>query len=147
MHKTNKKDVVLITFKDEMEKAEALKKGREELTNLFSKERYGEAGPIAKFSKKRKSCDALDAGKMGMSNHSKKASKPVYWWNEEILETRKDSIRKRRIYTKSHRRNPLLENQMLWETYKESKTRLRDMIKKAKRNCWKTLCDKVNSDI
>lgn len=76
-----------------------------------------------------------------------KCRRPAYWWNEEISQLRSECLKKRREYTRNARRRPLSENRILWENYKESKRILRNSIKRAKRECWKTLCENVDSDI
>lgn len=78
---------------------------------------------------------------------SARRGQPVYWWNEEIASLRRECTRKRRLYTRNARRNDPEENQRLWEEYKDSKKTLQNSIKKAKRDCWKALCDNVDCDI
>lgn len=78
------------------------------------------------------------------SGNSKRS---VYWWNNEIAELRRQCHRKRREYTRNARRASLLERQILWDAYTASKKELRNAIKKSKRNCWKKLCEDVDSDI
>lgn len=73
--------------------------------------------------------------------------KPVYWWSNEIADLRKECLKKRREYTRSFRRNPLWRSLELWSLYKISKKTLQRKIKQAKRNCWKQLCQSVDSDI
>lgn len=73
--------------------------------------------------------------------------RPVYWWNEDIAHLRSNCLRKRRNYSRNVRRMSLVEIQPLWEAYTESKKALRNSIKRAKKNSWKTLCDSIDSDI
>lgn len=72
---------------------------------------------------------------------------PVYWWNQDIANLRKESLQRRRLYIRSLKRN--LENitEQLWKDYKDSKKNLRDAIKAAKRNSWKELCSNIDTDI
>lgn len=72
---------------------------------------------------------------------------PVYWWNDDIAKLRGDCMRKRRLCVRGTRRNTPQENQRLWEEYKASKKVLQNSIKRAKQDCWKTLCDTVDCDI
>lgn len=76
-----------------------------------------------------------------------KGRRRVYWWNEEISQLRNECLRKRREYTRKARRGPIAENIILWENYKESKKTLRNSIKKAKRDCWKSLLGNIDDDI
>lgn len=76
-----------------------------------------------------------------------KRGKPAYWWNEDISTLRRECISKRRAYTRNARNNNPEESQRLWAEYKNSKKTLVRNIKKAKRECWKTLCDAVDCDI
>lgn len=71
---------------------------------------------------------------------------PMYWWNDEIAELRRDCLSWRRKYTRS-RRNQTLPDANTWENYKELKKKLRIAIRKSKSNCWKAICDQVDGDI
>ncbi|XP_074034511.1 uncharacterized protein [Leptinotarsa decemlineata] len=73
--------------------------------------------------------------------------KPNYWWNNDIALLRKQCHQKRREYTRNVRRLTLMENQIHWDHYMESKRTLRNAIKKSKRDCWKKLCEEVDRDI
>lgn len=72
---------------------------------------------------------------------------PAYWWTSNIGQLRKASIHCRRLYTRSVRRNSPEVIEQLWKDYKESKKTLRNAIKAAKRESWKKLCSKIDTDI
>lgn len=72
---------------------------------------------------------------------------PAYWWSDEIAELRRECLRKKRECTRNARRNVQEVNYRLREEYKSSKKRLRDNIKAAKKACWRSMCDKLDSDI
>lgn len=72
---------------------------------------------------------------------------PVYWWNDEIAELRKDCLKKRREYTRKVRNASLRDGQILWEAYKTTKLALKNKIKSSKRQCWEKICAEVDSDI
>ncbi|XP_074036343.1 uncharacterized protein [Leptinotarsa decemlineata] len=102
-------------------------------------------GPVTpeEFSMKLKEiCNAVMPRKRGSTTR-----KPVYWWNDEIAELRKQCLKKRREHTRNAKNAPLIENERLWEAYKKTKKRLRFAIKKAKKDCWKRLCEDVDYDI
>lgn len=85
---------------------------------------------------------------MVMPRKKKKSSRiPVYWWNTEIAELRKQCHKKRREFTRNGRRLSLPVIQSLWEAYKASKKALRTSINKSKKECWKKLCAEVDGDI
>lgn len=73
--------------------------------------------------------------------------KPVYWWCEEIAQLRRECIQNRRAYTRNAPRAVQHLRNELHEIYKESQKRLKNRIKKAKRDCWKSLCQEVDNDI
>lgn len=73
--------------------------------------------------------------------------RPTYWWTPDIGQLRKDSIHCRRLYTRNVRRTPPEVSEQLWRDYKESKKMLRNAIKAAKRESWKNLCRKIDTDI
>ncbi|KAJ8912476.1 hypothetical protein NQ315_014576 [Exocentrus adspersus] len=72
---------------------------------------------------------------------------PMYWWNEEIADLRKECIRKKRQYTRTRRRQTTDVTQQHWLEYKRSRKKLRLSIKKSKKRGWKALCDSVDNDI
>ncbi|KAJ8966142.1 hypothetical protein NQ314_003721 [Rhamnusium bicolor] len=72
--------------------------------------------------------------------------KPVYWWNNEIAQLRREFLTKRRTYTRNKRRDPPSHEQQL-EEYKEARQRLRKKIKAVKRTSWKKLCNDIDCDI
>ncbi|KAK9693963.1 hypothetical protein QE152_g33863 [Popillia japonica] len=74
------------------------------------------------------------------------ADQPAYWWNTTVAELRRECVEARRRYSRSRSRGSSQAN-LLWEEYKQSKKILRNSVKKAKRTCWKSLCDDVDADI
>lgn len=73
--------------------------------------------------------------------------KPVYWWSNEIAELRKECLRRRRLYSRSVRRNQLQVTQQLWDAYKEIQKKLRNCIRAAKKACWQNLLNTIDGDI
>lgn len=72
--------------------------------------------------------------------------KPVFWWNDEIEELRRECLAKRRTFTRNRRRGtPEYEQQI--ENYKQARKRLRKKIKASKQTSWKALCNAVDCDI
>lgn len=78
---------------------------------------------------------------------SPRGRKPVYWWNDEISELRKDCVAKRRRYTRQVRRGTPQEVQVLLEQFQESKKKLKYAILRSKKACWKTVCDGIDRDL
>ncbi|XP_070140005.1 uncharacterized protein [Drosophila kikkawai] len=62
----------------------------------------------------------------------------VYWWNQEIAEARKDCVRSRRQYQRSHGFQTHLVKR---ETYHRCRRALRAAIKGSKRKCFLDLCE------
>lgn len=87
-------------------------------------------------------CDEVMPRKRS-GNHKR----PVYWWNNDVAELRKQCHNKRRLYTRNVSRVSLLEKRNLWDAYSDSRKALRNCIKKSKRNCWRKLCNDVDRDI
>lgn len=73
--------------------------------------------------------------------------KPVYWWNSDLAELRRNCVQTRRTYTRTAKRGNLETIGESWEIYQSSRKALRNAIKKAKRAHWKELCEAVNCDI
>lgn len=77
----------------------------------------------------------------------------AYWWNEEIAETRRESIRARREWKRSLRRrgnidegdNMDVQNNLQRE-YRRTKKRLRAAIRTAKSKAWQELLDSIEKD-
>lgn len=68
---------------------------------------------------------------------------PVYWWNDEIAELRKDCIRARRCYVRTRGRpNNDLHHQIL----KTKKKALKSAIRRSKRTCFLNICDDVENN-
>lgn len=67
---------------------------------------------------------------------------PVYWWNDEIAELRKNCFKARRQYQRS-RSNEREERHM---EYTVSRKKLKTAIHISKRNCWQNLCVEVDND-
>lgn len=85
-----------------------------------------------------KACSAAMSKTSGKSRRA-----PVYWWNEEIAELRKQCNRTRRLTQRSHG----LENyEIRRNQHQEAKRNLKRAIKISKRQMWKELCDMVNND-
>lgn len=72
---------------------------------------------------------------------------PVYWWNNEIAEIRKECNKRRRVYTRSGTRDSPEERQRRWDEYNKWRQRLKQSIKRSKRASWKAVCDAIDNDI
>jgi hypothetical protein len=70
--------------------------------------------------------------------------KTPYWWNYEIQNGIKETIKKRRKFQK----NRLPENrENLREQYKQARNELKKKISSAKKKAWDELCNRLNMDI
>lgn len=78
---------------------------------------------------------------------SPRRREPVYWWNQEISEIRKNCVAKRRQYTRKVKRGTPQEIQILLEEFQECKKKLKYEINKSKKACWKTVCDNIDQDL
>lgn len=72
--------------------------------------------------------------------------KQTYWWNESIAEKRRECIEKRRLWTRSKRRQIEREIRSCKRNYTEAKKQLRREIKIAKTKAWQELVEDVNRD-
>ncbi|XP_072395164.1 uncharacterized protein [Diabrotica undecimpunctata] len=76
-----------------------------------------------------------------LSSKSKYVTYTVpYWWNDEIQLKRAECLRIRRIAQRER-------TQQTKEEYKSAKQELNKMIKRAKRTCWKNLCEALENDV
>lgn len=65
---------------------------------------------------------------------------PMYWWNEEIAELRKECLAAKRKFTRSR------GNQELKQELREVRNQLKQMIKKSKEKHWNDLILEVEND-
>lgn len=73
--------------------------------------------------------------------------KSAYWWNDEIAKLRVDCNKARRIYTRSVKKGIEITIMEKWLIYLKAKKSLRSSIRKAKKACWKTVCEEVDEDV
>ena len=73
--------------------------------------------------------------------------KPMYWWNTEIHEARKKSIKCRRSLTRTRKKNDKTKLEEAENAYKVAKKELKHKICQAKERCWKTLIDDLDDNI
>lgn len=66
--------------------------------------------------------------------------KPVYWWTDEINEKRRECVRARKTLTRENRRQEHASEEAM-NRYKQTKTQLKVMIRKANAGKWKELCE------
>lgn len=90
------------------------------------------------------------AYKDSTSSNSGKPIKPTpYWWNTDIADKRDQCNAIRRVKTRLARRGTT--NNEVWNRYnneyKQRKSELQKLIRKAKRKHWKELCNKLDEDI
>ncbi|XP_011684680.1 PREDICTED: uncharacterized protein LOC105448019 [Wasmannia auropunctata] len=86
-----------------------------------------------------------EASRVAMSRSRNHHNRPVYWWNAEIAELRKECVRLRRRVTRGRRRHraavPPLEAELA-----QARGALRKAIKEAKNRAWAELLAEVNKD-
>lgn len=73
--------------------------------------------------------------------------KPVYWWTTEVANLRKECLCMRRLYTRAMKRNNLFITTEAWYNYQNSRKKLRDKIKGAKKLAWNKLVNDIDRDI
>ena len=96
----------------------------------------------AKFSRKLvEICDSVMPRKQSSGTRQ-----PMYWWNDGIAELRRDCLKWLRKYIRARRNGPVTSLD-IWDNYQEKKKNLRKAIRKSKKDCWKSVCDKVDCDI
>lgn len=73
----------------------------------------------------------------------------VYWWNEEVAETRRESLIARRKMTRGNGDSRLTEEEKehLRDEYTAKRAKLRKTIARAKSEAWKKTCEEVNNDV
>lgn len=74
---------------------------------------------------------------------AKSQKKPVYWWNENIADLRRNCVRCRRRYTRARRRGAA---EVEGEEFKEARVKLRKAIKESKRKLWEELREDINNN-
>jgi len=72
--------------------------------------------------------------------------KPVYWWNPEIKQLRKECNHLRRVYQRKRERVGTDVSVAEKESMKEAKLKLTIAIKKSKEDAWRELCRLVETD-
>ncbi|KAJ3639076.1 hypothetical protein Zmor_004373 [Zophobas morio] len=83
---------------------------------------------------------------LSKTNKSKRRP-PVYWWNAEIAELRRTTIKKRREMTKTGRDINIEDRRKQAEVaYKKAKLNLKIAIRKAKSDAWKSLLLEIDED-
>ncbi|XP_073831423.1 uncharacterized protein [Musca autumnalis] len=68
---------------------------------------------------------------------------PVYWWNNQVADLRRDCLKRRRKYTRAKRRGPAITEHA---EYKQAKKTLQLAIQESKKRKWEELRDDVNQD-
>lgn len=67
--------------------------------------------------------------------------RPVYWWNEEVAEARRECIKARRGLTRS----PHPDREAAAALYKEARKTLKLLIKRSKERSWREICEQVEN--
>jgi hypothetical protein len=83
----------------------------------------------------QRSCDASMPRRSSQNQR-----RPVYWWNEDIAELRRECISSRRRAQRRPRNDDLQRN------HQDHRKALRRAIKESKARCWAELCSSVNED-
>jgi len=83
---------------------------------------------------------------MPMRSSYSNRRKPVYWWNNEIVELWKAAHTARRIYQKAHRKGETDRARLLKDEYKVTRKELTSAIRASKQKCWVDLCRSVETD-
>ena len=68
---------------------------------------------------------------------------PIYWWNDEVAQLRKECNHQRRLYERSRGR---IAAQMVSEQYQLARKRLKTAIKASKRSAWNELRSLADDD-
>lgn len=69
-----------------------------------------------------------------------------FWWNEQVAESRRIAIERRRKMTRVNKRGSDEEREEATVQYKKARKELRDEIKKAKANAWQELMETIDKD-
>lgn len=73
--------------------------------------------------------------------------RPVYWWSAEIESLISRCVRARRDCTRRAKKEHASKHGECWQIYLARRKTLRIAIKRAKRLCWKQVCEEVDKDI
>ncbi|KAH8272217.1 hypothetical protein KR018_008494, partial [Drosophila ironensis] len=87
---------------------------------------------------------ACDASMRKGSNRSRQ--QPVYWWNQDIANARRECFRSRRAFQRSLRRGRTQTATSLHNEFMGKRRALRDLIKHNKKRLFLELCDKADTD-
>lgn len=71
----------------------------------------------------------------------------VFWWNQDIADSRKKCLKARRTYTRCKKNPNVTEKIILWDIYKSAKLELNFLIKKSRDAQWKLLCDDIENNL
>ncbi|KMQ89582.1 reverse transcriptase [Lasius niger] len=88
--------------------------------------------------------EACDASAPRIVGH--KAKSCAYWWSDVIADLRKKSVKARRAWTRSKKRNSPEETEKYRSVYRQAKKTLRKEINKAKISAWCELIRTVDAD-
>lgn len=85
---------------------------------------------------------------IAMPKHHWTRKRNTYWWNTEIEDLRRATLKARRMLQRARRRRttPEQEEKSLMETYLDISNNLRAAIKKAKTNAWSELMQTIDED-
>ena len=84
---------------------------------------------------------ACDAAMPRVRRNNKRS--PIYWWNEEIAESRRICLRSRRKLTRAKKRGTAIVEEA---NYKEAKNSLKLAINRSKRQKWEELRTDINNN-
>lgn len=87
-------------------------------------------------------CDASMPRKKQRNN-----KRPVFWWNQEIANRRRECIQARRQYTRANGRHDPVEANSRHAEYREAKKTLKTAIEMAKKKAWEEVCKEAENDI
>lgn len=122
----------------------------EERIPIFVENLEKEMGKILKLDIKE-GMKAINRALESTFNKSAAGGKrsPVYWWNNNIAQLRKECLCSRRILTRGNKCKEVTEEsrERLRSEYNEKRKALKNAIIGAKQEAWKKTCQEVDQDI
>lgn len=74
--------------------------------------------------------------------------RPVYWWNPEVAEIRREALNAKRKLTRGNKKKNLTstDKEQLMQEYRDKRQKLSNAIIHAKQQSWKIVCDDLNNN-
>lgn len=73
--------------------------------------------------------------------------RPVYWWTEEVAQTRRTCLKSKRLMVRANKGADEVRKRVCQEDYRADRAKLKKTINEAKRKSWKEVISEVDNDV